>query len=60
VGLREPLSQLELAQLRDIVAEHGLNNDWLAMRWTKADRVMGRIDNRVVDKAAKGYAFRHA
>jgi hypothetical protein len=57
-GLREQLSQLELEQLRDIVAEHGMNTDGLAMRWTKADRVVGRIVDRVVDRSAKGDAFR--
>jgi hypothetical protein len=57
-GLRERLSGLELDQLRNIIAEHGFNNDGLAMRWTKADRVVGRIVDRVVDKAAKGDAFR--
>lgn len=57
-GLRSRLSELELEQLRDIVAEHGMNNDGLAMRWTKADRVIGRIVERVVDRAAKGDAFR--
>lgn len=60
VGLRERLSGLELEQLRDIIAEHGMNTDGLAMRWTKADRVVGRIVARVVDRAAKGDAFRHA
>jgi hypothetical protein len=59
-ALRERLSRLELEQLRDMIAEHGLNNDGLAMRWIKADRVVGRIVDRVVDKAAKGDAFRRA
>ncbi|KAA0099062.1 hypothetical protein CIW49_13485 [Mycolicibacterium sp. P1-18] len=57
-GLRDKLSALGIEQLRDIVAEHGFNNDGLAMRWTKADRVAGRIVDRVVEKATKGYAFR--
>jgi hypothetical protein len=59
-GLRERLSRLELEQLRDIIAEHGMNTDGLAMRWTKADRVVGRIVDRVVDRSAKGDAFRRA
>jgi hypothetical protein len=29
-----------------------------AMRWKKADRVIGRIVERVIDRAAKGDAFR--
>jgi hypothetical protein len=59
-GLKNRLSQLELEQLRDIIAEHGMNTDGLAMRWTKAERVIGRIVERVVDRAAKGDAFRSA
>lgn len=59
-GLRDRLGQLELEQLRDIISEHGMNNDGLAMRWKKADRVVDRIVERVVDRAAKGDAFRSA
>jgi hypothetical protein len=57
-GLREQLSRLGLEQLRDIIAEQGMNTDGLAMRWTKAERVVGRIVDRVVDRSAKGDAFR--
>lgn len=60
LGLTERLNQLELEQLRDIVAEHGMNSDGLALRWKKADRVVSRIVERVVDRAAKGDAFRGA
>lgn len=60
LGLKERLNQLELEQLRNIVAEHGMNSDGLAMRWKKADRVVSRIVERVVDRAAKGDAFRGA
>lgn len=59
-GLRDRLGELELEQLRDIIAEHGMNNDGLAMRWKKADKVVNRIVERVVDRAAKGDAFRSA
>jgi hypothetical protein len=59
-GLRDRLSRLELEQLRDIIAEHGMNTDGLAMRWTRVDRVVGRIVERVVDRASKGDAFRSA
>lgn len=59
-GLKSRLNQLELEELRDIIAEHGMNTDGLAMRWTKAERVVGRIVERVVDRAAKGDAFRSA
>lgn len=57
-GLKGQLSQLELEQLRGIVAEHGMNSDGLPLRWKKADRVAGRIVERVVGQASKGDAFR--
>lgn len=56
--LRERLSSLELEQLRDIVAEHGMDTDRLAMKWRDPGRVVDRIIDRVVDRAAKGDAFR--
>lgn len=58
-GLRERLGELELEQLRDIVAEHGMNNDGLVMKWKTASRVIDRIVDRVVARAAKGDAFRN-
>lgn len=57
-GLKDKLNQLQIDQLRDIIAEHGMNNDGLALRWVKPERVIGRIVERVIDRAAKGDAFR--
>ena len=57
-GLRTRLDALGLEQLRDIVAEHGMDNDRLAMRWKTRDRVISRIIDRVEARAAKGSAFR--
>lgn len=59
-GLTDRLNQLELEQLRNIIAEHGMNSDGLALKWRKADKVVGRIVERVVDRSAKGDAFRGA
>ena len=59
-GLRERLSELELEQLRDIIAEHGMNHDGLAMRWKAPSKVVGRIVDRVVARSTKGDAFRDA
>lgn len=56
--LRRRLADLELEQLRDIIAEHGMDNDRLAMKWKDVNRVIDRIVSRVVDRAAKGDAFR--
>lgn len=57
-GLREALGSLQLEQLRDIIAEHGMDNDRLAMKWKDPARVVDRITERVTARAAKGSAFR--
>ena len=56
--LRKRLSDLNLERLRDIVAEHGMDNDRLAMKWKDPGRVIDRIVDRVVARSAKGSAFR--
>ncbi|QLE76029.1 hypothetical protein FGW37_11360 [Streptomyces rectiverticillatus] len=57
-GLRARLGALDLEQLRDIVAEHGMDHDRLAMKWKDPQRVMERIVERVEARTAKGSAFR--
>lgn len=57
-GLRERLSALDLEQLRDIVAEHGMDHDRLAMKWKDHQRVISRIVEKVVSRTSKGSAFR--
>jgi hypothetical protein len=59
-GLRARLGELSLDQLRDIVAEHGMDNDRLAMRWKDPTRVIDRIVERVTTRLTKGSAFRAA
>lgn len=59
-NLRDRLETLSLEQLRDIVAEQGMDNDRLAMKWKDPQRVIERITERVVTRAAKGSAFRSA
>lgn len=56
--LREQLTSLSLDQLRDIVAEHGMDNDRLAMKWKDPQRVIDRIVERVNSRSEKGSAFR--
>jgi len=56
--LRERLTGLGLEELRNVVAEHGMDTDRLAMKWRDPERVVGRIVERVVDRAAKGDGFR--
>lgn len=57
-GLRERLLALDLEQLRDIVAEHGMDHDRLAMRWKDEGRVVERIVDKVRGRNSKGSAFR--
>ncbi|MET8545182.1 hypothetical protein ABZW03_31765 [Kitasatospora sp. NPDC004799] len=57
-GLRSRLGGLDLEQLRDIVAEHGMDHDRLAMKWKDSHRVIDRIVERVEARTAKGSAFR--
>lgn len=59
-GLRARLGVLSLDQLRDIIAEHGMDNDRLAMKWKDPARVIDRIVERVTTRLAKGSAFRAA
>lgn len=58
VGLSQRLASLDLEQLRDIIAEHGMDTDKLAMKWRDKDRVISRIVERVQDRAGKGASFR--
>lgn len=57
-GLRDQLGALELEQLRDIIAEHGMDHDRLAMKWKTKGRVIDRIVEKVSARTAKGSAFR--
>lgn len=57
-GLRARLASLDLEQLRDIVAEHGMDHDRLAMKWKDQHRVINRIVEKVVARTSKGSAFR--
>ncbi|MGW3314365.1 hypothetical protein [Streptomyces fungicidicus] len=57
-GLRSRLGELDLEQLRDIVSEHGMDHDRLAMKWKDPQRVIDRIVERVESRTAKGAAFR--
>ncbi|MGV9744199.1 hypothetical protein ACWDTG_04710 [Rhodococcus zopfii] len=57
-GLRARLAPLELEQLKDIVAEHNMDYDRLAMRWRTASKLHDRIVERVKAAWTKGDAFR--
>ncbi|MFZ2526863.1 MAG: hypothetical protein WAX14_04290, partial [Rhodococcus sp. (in: high G+C Gram-positive bacteria)] len=57
-GLRARLAPLDLEQLKDIVAEHNMDYDRLAMRWRTASKLHDRIVERVRAASTKGDAFR--
>jgi len=56
--LREQLQPLEVKQLKDIIAEHGMDSSRRAMRWKKHDRLLEFIVQTASCRARKGDAFR--
>jgi hypothetical protein len=57
-GLQERLAQLTVEQLKDVIAEHGMDRDRLAMKWKDSGRLIERIIETSVSRANKGHAFR--
>lgn len=56
--LLETLQPLDIEQLRDIVAEFGMDAARLAMKWTSKDRLIKHIATTAASRAKKGDAFR--
>jgi hypothetical protein len=56
--LRARLSALSLDELKDIVAEHGMDPSKLAMKWKKPERLVDLIATTVSNRLHKGDAFR--
>jgi len=56
--LRSSLEKLSMEQLRDIVAEYGMDPGRLVMKWTTPERVINRIVEMSIARAHKGNAFR--
>jgi hypothetical protein len=56
--LRNRLRQLSLDQLRDIIAEYGMDPDKLAMKWKSTERLVDRIVEVARGRSTKGDAFR--
>lgn len=56
--LRDRLGELSAEQLKDIIAEHGMDRDKLAMKWKTPDRLIERITMTVSSRAQKGDVFR--
>lgn len=57
-ALRQRLEDLSVEQLKDIIAEHGMDRDKLAMKWKTPDRLIDRITATVSSRAKKGDVFR--
>ena len=56
--LRAELSSLTLEQLRDIVADYGMDPGRLVMKWKTPNRVIDRIVEISINRAHKGDVFR--
>ena len=56
--LRSRLSDLDLEQLKDIVAQYGMDPGKLVMKWKTQERVADRIVELSTKRAQKGDAFR--
>jgi hypothetical protein len=56
--LRARLAGLSIEQLRDIVAEHGMDPGKLVIKWKSADRIIDGIVEMSMARAQKGDAFR--
>jgi hypothetical protein len=56
--LRQRLEGLSVEQLKDLIAEHGMDRDKLAMKWKTPDRLIERITTTVNSRAQKGDVFR--
>lgn len=57
-ALRAQLTVLNLEQLRDIVAQYGMDPGKLVMKWKDTQRVVDRIVELALARATKGDAFR--
>ena len=56
--LRKQLEDLDIEQLKDIVAEHGMDTQKLAMKWKKIERLIDLIVSTTRSRIEKGSAFR--
>lgn len=57
-ALKARLEGLDVEQLKDIVAEHGMDRSKLAMKWKTKDRLISLIVSTVASRVRKGEAFR--
>lgn len=57
-ALRADLDRLDNEQLKDIIAEHGMDTRKLAMKWKDRQRLIDLIVGFTHDRLAKGAVFR--
>lgn len=57
-ALRERLGELDLEQLRDVVAYYGMDPRRLVMKWKTPERVAAHIMDTVEARSRKGDVFR--
>lgn len=57
-ALRAALGKLDIEQLRDVVAEYGMDTGKLVIKWRTSDRIIDRIVEVARQRAHKGSAFR--
>jgi hypothetical protein len=55
--LQQRLEQLTVDQLKDVIAQHGMDRDKLAMKWRTPDRLIERIIETVRARINKGEVF---
>lgn len=55
--LRARLGALDIEQLKDIIAEYGMDTTKLAMKWKSSERLVSHIVQISINRAKKGEAF---
>ncbi|HDL6672654.1 TPA: hypothetical protein PXJ49_001556 [Yersinia enterocolitica] len=58
LNLTQELEKLTLEQLKDIVAEYGMDPSRVVMRWSKPQRIIDKIVEMSLARSRKGDAFR--
>src|SRR5437879_4670816 len=56
--LRSELARLDIEQLRDVVADYGMDTGKLVLKWRDPERIIERIVEVARGRAQKGSAFR--
>lgn len=56
--LRSELAKLDIEQLRDVVADFGMDTGKLVLKWRDSERIIERIVEVARGRAQKGSAFR--